>query len=56
MQENLLYAWLNVSDNLQCNPKLFVDDTSLFSTMKVPEMTANNLNSDLKETNKWALQ
>ena len=44
------------SDNLQCNPKLFVDDTSLFSTVKVPERTANNLNNDLKEMNKWAFK
>ena len=27
----------NLSDNLRCNPKLFVDDTYLFSTAKVPE-------------------
>ena len=43
-------------DNLQCNPKLFADDTSLFSTVKVAERTANNVNNDLKEINKWAFQ
>ena len=36
------------------NVKLFADDTSLFSTVKVPERAANNLNNDLKEMNKWA--
>ena len=40
------------SNNLQCNPKLFADDTFLLSTVKVPEITANNLNNDLKEINK----
>ena len=39
------------SDNLQFNPKLFADDTSLFSTAKVPERTANNLNNKQKEIN-----
>ena len=42
--------------NFQFNPKLFADDTSLFSTVKVPERTANNPNNDLKEINKWAFQ
>ena len=46
----------DLSDNLQCNPKLYTDDTSLFSTVKVPERTANNLNNDLKEINKRAFQ
>ena len=44
----------NLSDNLQCNPKLFVDDRSLFSTVKVSERTADNMNNDLKEISKWA--
>ena len=38
--------------DLQCNPKLFADDTSLFSTVKMPERTINNLNNDLREINK----
>ena len=46
----------DLSDIVQSNPKLFVDDTSLFSTVKDPERTANNLNNDLKEINKWAFQ
>ena len=40
----LFLIYINdLSDNLQCNPKLFADDTSLFSTIKVPERTANKL-------------
>ena len=41
----------DLSDNVQCNPKLFADDTSLFSTVKDSERTANNLNNDQKEIN-----
>ena len=41
----------DLSDNFQCNPKLFTDNTSLFSTVKVPGRTANNVNNDLKEIN-----
>ena len=33
---HLLIHINDLSDNLQCNPKLFADDTSLFSTVKVP--------------------
>ena len=36
----------DLSDGLQCNPKLFADDTSLFSTVYITEAT-NNLNKDL---------
>ena len=53
----LLLIYINdLFDNLQCNPKLFADDTSLFSIVKVPKRTANKLNNDLKEINKWAFQ
>ena len=40
----------DLSDNLQ--HKLFADNTSLFSTVKIPKRTPNNLNNDLMETNK----
>ena len=46
----------NGSDNPQCNPNLFFDDMSLFSIVKVPERTANNVNNSLNETNKNAFQ
>ena len=53
----LFLTYINdLSDNLQCNPKLFADDTSLCSTIKVPKRTAHNLNNDLKEINRSAFQ
>ena len=46
----LFLKYINdLSDNVQCNLKLFAEDTSLSSTVKVPKRTANNLNNDLKE-------
>ena len=38
------------------NPKLFADDTSLFSVVQDIALSAKNLNDDLKKINKWALQ
>ena len=38
------------------NPKLFVDDTSLFSIVHDPNATANDLNNDLSKINDWAYQ
>ena len=35
--------------NLQSNPKLFADNASLFSTVKMTERTAKNLNNDLNK-------
>ena len=49
----LFLIYINdLPDNLQCNSKLFAGDTSLFSTVKMLQRTANNLNNDLKEINK----
>ena len=36
------------------NPKLFADDTSLFSIVHDPNATANDLNNDLAKINDWA--
>ena len=47
---------IDLFDNLQCNPRLFADNTSLFSTVKTPEKTANNLINDLQKINKCAFQ
>ena len=44
------------SDNLFSNPKLFADDTSLFSVVQDITLSAKNLNDDLKKINKWAFQ
>ena len=44
----------DLSDNLITNPKLFADDTSLFSIVHDPNATANDLNNDLAKINDWA--
>ena len=45
----LFLIYINdLPDNIQCNPKLFADGMSLFSTVGVPERTANNLNNKFK--------
>ena len=46
----------DLSDNLVSNPKLFADDTSLFSVVQDITLSAMNLNDDLKKINKWAFQ
>ena len=46
----------DLSDDLQCNSNFFDDATSMFSTVKMPEKTTNNIKNDLKEINKWAFQ
>ena len=45
-----------LSDNLQCNPKLFTHDASLFSTVQVSDRKANKRSDDLEEINKWTFQ
>ena len=46
----------DLSDNLISNPKLFADDTSLFSGVQDITLSAKNLNDDLEKINKWAFQ
>ena len=46
----------DLSDNLITNPKLFADDTSLFSIVHDPNATANDLNNDLAKINDWTYQ
>ena len=43
-------------DNLKTNPKLFADDTSLFLVVHDQNVSANDLNHDLKKINDWAYQ
>ena len=43
-------------DNLASNPKLFADDTSLFSVVKSVDASNIDLNNDLKEIGEWAFQ
>ena len=46
----------DLSDNLKTNPKLFADETSLFSIVHDLNVSANDLNHDLKKINDWAYQ
>ena len=49
-----LCQWL--SYGLQCNPKLFADDTSLFATVPNIKKATNDLNYDLSKITKWDFQ
>ena len=42
--------------NIKSNIKFFADDTMLFSLVKDPEISANNLNHDLGIIQQWAYQ
>ena len=46
----------DLPDNLASNPKLFADDTSLFSVAKNVNASNIVLNNDLKKTGEWAFQ
>ena len=53
----LFLIYINdLSDGLQSNPKLFADDTSLFSTVHDITETRNDLNNDLRKINIWVHQ
>ena len=42
------------AENLSSNPKLFADDTSLFSVVRDLNTSANEVNDDLKKIEAWA--
>ena len=44
----------DLSDNLKSTVKLFADDVSLFSIVHDPNLSAAELNSDLRKINNWA--
>ena len=44
----------DLSDNLKSTIKLFADDVSLFSIVHDPNLSAAELNSDLRKINNWA--
>ena len=46
----------DLSDGLQCNPKLSADNTSLFATVDNISKATNDLNNDLTKITKWAFQ
>ena len=53
----LFLIYINdLSDGLHCNPKLFADDTSLFTTVQNIKKATNELNNDLTKITKWDFQ
>ena len=51
----LFLIYINdLSDGLQCNPKLLADDTSLFATVYNISKTTDNLNNDITKNTKRA--
>ena len=53
----LFLIYINdLSDNLSSNVKLFADDTSLFSVIHDINVSAGELNGDLKKFSEWAFQ
>ena len=46
----------DISSNLESDVKLFADDTSLFSSVTTPTLSATTLNNDLCKINQWAYQ
>ena len=43
-------------EGLKSSVKPFADDASIFSIVKDPTYSSNELNSDLKKINNWAFQ
>ena len=53
----LFLVYINdLSNGLKSNPKLFADDTSLFSVIHDVNSSQIDLNEDLDKINKWAYQ
>ena len=53
----LFLIYINdLPENLVSNPKLFADDTSLFSVIRNKHLSVQNLNEDLNKINHWAFQ
>ena len=53
----MFLIYLNdLSDDLRCTPKLFANDTSLFSTVRNINEATRYLNKDLIEITEWGFQ
>ena len=53
----LFLIYINdISVDLESNVKLFADDTSLFSVISDPTISARLLNNDLEKIQQWAFQ
>ena len=50
----LMFFIKDLTEGLNTNGKLFVDDTSLFTVLHDTQASANDLNKDLKIINNWA--
>jgi len=51
----LFLVYINdIVENINCNIRLFADDTSIYITVDNPTTTANTLNTDLNTISKWA--
>ena len=46
----------DLSNDLSCNPKLFSDDTFLFSVVHDKNTLAEELNNNLQKISNWAYQ
>ena len=46
----------DLPDNLESKPKVFADDTSLFSIVKDEQLSCDQLNRDLNKISEWAHQ
>ena len=46
----------NLERNIKSNIKFFADDTILFSLVKDPEISANDLNHDFGTISQWTNQ
>ena len=54
---NPFFFLIYINDyGIQCNPKLFADDTSVFATVHNINKATNNSNNDLTKITKWAFQ
>ena len=53
----LFLIYINdLSDGLQCTPKLFANDSSLFATVHNINKATNDLNNDITKFTKWFFQ
>ena len=53
----LFLIYINdISNDIESNVKLFADDTSLFSVVSDPNVSARSLNNDLEIIRQWAFQ
>ena len=57
LRSSFFLIYINeLSNNLSSNPKLYADDTSLFSIVHNLNTSTNNPNENLKKINDWATQ